>query len=72
MQGTPALHPSRRAENHVGASYIAVALIWWAWAAACRAIGLSRTPQPTQPAIRRVDVAEPARFVDTEAAWWSV
>ena len=72
MQATPALHPTPRAVNPVGASYIAMALIWWIWVAACRAIRFSRALPPAQSAIRRVDVTEPAPFVDTEATWWSV
>ena len=41
-------------------------LIWSAWAAACRAIGL-----PRRLPIRLVDEAQPPQFVDTEATWWS-
>jgi hypothetical protein len=49
-----------------------MALIWSAWAAACRAIGLARTRQATPHSIRLADEAEPSQFVDTEATWWSV
>jgi hypothetical protein len=47
-----------------------MALIWSAWAAACRALGLSRTPQTTQHPIHLID--EAPQFADTEATWWSV
>jgi len=49
-----------------------MALIWSAWAAACRAIGLTRGPQTIRHPIRLVDEVEPPQFVDTEATWWSV
>jgi hypothetical protein len=58
--------------DHLMASYIAMALIWSASVAACRAVGSSRMPQPIQHPIRCVDKTEPAQFVDTEATWWSV
>jgi hypothetical protein len=49
-----------------------MALIWSAWAAACRAIGLACTPQTRRRPIHLVDEVAPAQFVDTEATWWSV
>jgi hypothetical protein len=52
--------------------FIGMALIWSAWAAACRAIGLARTRQTTRHPIRLVDEDEPPQFVDTEATWWSI
>jgi hypothetical protein len=48
-----------------------MALIWSAWAAAWRAIGLFRTSQTTLHPVRPVDEVEPSQFVDTEATWWS-
>jgi hypothetical protein len=49
-----------------------MALIWSAWAAACRALGFSGTPQATQHPIHVDDEAQPSQFVDTEATWWPV
>jgi hypothetical protein len=64
--------PRSRALHPDGISFIAVALIWSAWAAACRALGFARTQQSTQHPILLVDEAQPAQFVDTEITWWSV
>jgi hypothetical protein len=49
-----------------------MALIWSAWAAACRAIGLTRTPQTRKHPIHLVDEVAPPQFLDTEATWWPV